>query len=365
MARIGDNLYKRKDGRWEGRYIRDRRPDGKIIYGYIYHRKYQEAKKLLFENRLAYRKYYQTFGKHHASGQMVNEWFNYWLDQKRAQVKQTTYQSYESKMINHIIPYFQDTQLNKLTGEIIQQWLLKLSKRISANSVHAVFRVFKQGIKAALDKELLYKSPLKEVILPKQMKSDVRSFSRKEQECIERFCQTTKELPIVMALDTGMRISEILGLTWRNIDWDNQTISIEHIVQRVKQGDKTQLIFTTPKTSASIRVIPLTKRLIRLLKKQKRESKSQFIFEGNRGMPIDPRSVRYRFEKVKKNSDVGDLPFHALRHTFATRCLESGINITTVSALLGHSSVKLTLDIYTNSFLCEKRKAIEQLESSY
>lgn len=364
MARTGDNLYKRQDGRWEGRYIKGRKPDGRIIYGSIYHRKYQEAKRLLFEIKFAHRENYMDFGKHRSQTQTVNDWFIYWLDQKKNQLKGTTFQSYESKVMNHVFPFFMDVQLTQLTAEVIQQWVETLSKQLSNNSLHAVFRIFKQGVNAAVAGNKLYRNPIQSVLLPKQTISDARSFSKRDQQQLERACQTFKELPMLIALDTGMRISEIAGLQWRDIDWTNRTIKVQRIVQRIKGKDKTHLVLQLPKTKTSKRVIPLTQRLFNLLGQHKQNEAQDFIFSGRKGQPLDPRTIRYRFEQLKKQCHVEDLPFHALRHTFATRCIEAGINIPTVSDLLGHSSIKMTLDIYTHSFLSEKRKAIEQLEKT-
>lgn len=362
MARTGDNLYKRQDGRWEGRYIKNRKVDGKIIYGYVYHRKFKEAKRLLFESKMAHREFYSTFGKHHNSKQPVNMWLMTWLEKKQEQLKPATYQSYESKLFNHAFPFFTETKLSELSEDLVQQWIDSLQGCLKINSIHAVFRVFRQAMKDAVASDCLQKNPTQHTQLPRQTKSDVRAFSREDQRRIEEQCTTQKNLPILLALDTGMRIGEILGLQWRNIDWRNHTITIQQTSQRVKIGNKTELRIDTPKTEASQRTIPMTQRLVDLLKEQKNDDQSQFIFEGKDGQPLDQRTIRYRFEQIKKQSKVEDLPFHALRHTFATRCMEAGVNITTMSALMGHSSVKLTLDIYTNSFLSEKKKAIQQLE---
>lgn len=362
MARTGDNLYKRQDGRWEGRYIRDRRANGKIVYGYVYHRKFKEAKRMLFESKMAHREFYSTFGKHHSSVQPVNMWLLTWLEKKQEQLKPATYQSYESKLQNHAFPFFSETKLSELSEAMIQQWIDSLQDRLKINSIHAVFRVFRQAMKDAVDQGYLHKNPTQQTLLPRQTKSEIQAFSREDQQRIEEQCTNQKNLPILLALDTGMRIGEILGLQWRNIDWRNATITVRQTSQRVKIGEKTELRIDSPKTEASQRIIPMTKRLTTLLKELKQESQSQFIFEGKEGHPLDQRTIRYRFEQLKKQSGVEDLPFHALRHTFATRCMEAGVNITTMSALMGHSSVKLTLDIYTNSFLSEKRKAIQQLE---
>ncbi len=364
MARTGDNLYKRKDGRWEGRFIKGRKPNGRIIYGSVYHRKYHEAKRLLFESKVAHQEYYINFGKHQIAVHTVNEWFNLWLEQKSKQLKPTTFQSYESKCMNHIFPFFSEVVLTDLSKEIIQQWVETLSNQLSVNSLHAVYRIFKQGIKDAVQNGNIHQNPTIGVQLPKQTMSDVCSFSREDQAIIEDYCKSFKELPILIALDTGLRISEISGLQWQDINWINRTLSVNRNVQRIKQQGKTQLVIQPPKTKASKRVIPLTRRLYDLLQQQEPKAPEEFIFKGKDGLSLDARTLRYRFEHLKKQTNVEDLPFHALRHTFATRCIEAGINSRTVSDLLGHSSVKMTLDIYTNSFLSEKRKAIEQLEQT-
>lgn len=162
-----------------------------------------------------------------------------------------------------------------------------------------------------------------------------------------------------------MRIGEICALKWEDIDFDSSIIHVKRTKQRIclpdDSGNKTQIIETAPKTPNSNRFIPISLKLKKSLLMWKNESQSPFVI-ANGDHAIEPRTVSYRFEQMKQQFGLRDVSFHSLRHTFATRCVELGVNIAAISSLLGHSSIKLTLDTYTSSFLEENRIAIKKLD---
>ncbi|WP_086315422.1 hypothetical protein A5821_002907 [Enterococcus sp. 7F3_DIV0205] len=362
MAKRGENIYKRKDGRWEGRYIKERKMDGKIRYGYIYSRKYLEVKHklmLLKADSLRDPEFQSTY-----TGTLT-EWFEVWLDTiVKTRVKLSTYNSYKSKVQLHILPRIGAIRLTELLPTDIDQWILQLSLSLSPSSVHAVHRVLKNGLAQAVRQNLLKKNPALNIDLPKLEKQKVRAFSVAQQKKIKAAAiADEKYLPIILALETGMRIGEISALQWGDIDFTEKTIHIQRTLQRLQvDSGKTALIEGTPKTFQSERTLPLSNQLETYLIEIKQSSKSSYVV-GIADSCTEPRTITYRFKNLLEQLQITQLPFHALRHTFATRCLELGVNIATISSMLGHTSTKMTLDVYTNSFMKDERQAIEKIST--
>lgn len=360
MAKRGENIYKRKDGRWEGRYIKERKIDGKIHYGYIYSRKYLEVKQklmLLKADSLREPEFHSTY-----TGTLA-EWLNVWLDTiVKSKVKLSTYNSYKSKVQLHILPNIGEIRLRELMPTDIDQWILQLSLSLSPSSVHAVHRVLKTGLAQAVRQDLLKKDPTLTIDLPKLEKQRIRAFSIEQQKKIKEAARLDeKYLPIIIALETGMRIGEISALRWSDIDFFEKTIHIQRTLQRLQvDAGKTALVEGSPKTFQSKRILPLSTQLEIYLSKIKQHSASVYVV-GLADSCTEPRTITYRFKKLLVQLQITELPFHALRHTFATRCLEMGVNIATISSMLGHTSTKMTLDVYTNSFMKDERQAIEKI----
>lgn len=363
MKRKGENIYHRKDGRWEGRYIKERNSDGKIHYGYVYSRNFQEVKKKLFLYKMQYKENYLSDQKKRNDSLTFQEWAFSWLTKQENRVKPNTYISYESKMKNHILPLIGTIEIDQLSSSELQKAVSRLKEQMSTSSLRAVFRVLRTCLNDAVKEEILTTNPLNHVSYPAENRKEVKAFSIEEQERIIQAINTDKYLPILLAIYTGLRIGEIAGLKWEDINWKERVIYVRNNVQRVqvKKGDKrTVLRVSSLKTASSQRVVPLSDQLFEKLKNLYEHSPSIFVFSNKQG-PIDPRTIRNRFKKIKETAQVSDLPFHALRHTFATRCIEKDVTVTTVSALLGHKSIKMTLDIYTSSFMSEKRAAISKI----
>lgn len=362
MAKRGENIYKRKDGRWEGRYIKERKTDGKIRYGYIYSRKYLEVKhKLMLLKADSLR---DTAFQSYYTGTLT-EWLEVWLDTiAKPKVKLSTYNSYKSKVQLHITPTIGNIRLYELVPADINQWILQLSLTLSPSSVHAVHRVLKTALTQAERQDLLKKNPTLNINLPKLEKQRVRAFSIEQQKKIKEAARKDERyLPIILALETGMRIGEISALRWTDIDFSEKTIHIKRTLQRLQvDKGKTAIIEGTPKTFQSERILPLSKQLEAYLSKIKQTSESLYVV-GLAESCTEPRTITYRFKKLLDQLQIAQLPFHALRHTFATRCLELSVNIATISSMLGHTSTKMTLDVYTNSFMKDERQAIEKIST--
>ncbi|MHC5228838.1 tyrosine-type recombinase/integrase [Enterococcus sp. LJL99] len=360
MAKKGENIYKRKDGRWEGRFIKERNNNGKIRYGYVYGPKYGEVKKKLMEKKILFdaqqidTQFQGTF----------NEWLAFWLETAVApNLKQSTYISYKNKAYVHIVPVFGSEKLVDISQKNVQDFCIDLSYCLAPGTVHAIFRVLRTCFRYAVGSGKLQINPTDNINLPK-VNRQVRALRKEEQRQIRmRAKNDSKGLPILFAMDTGLRIGEISGLKWEDIDFTAKTVQISRTMQRLSDGSgHTELVEQKPKTLASLRVLPLSNYWIERLQEEAKEKKSNYVF-GDQGKCIEPRLLSYHFERIAKESNVSGVTFHTLRHSFATRCLEMGIKITSISALLGHSSTKMTLDVYTHSFESDERHAMERISN--
>lgn len=361
MARKGENIYKRKDGRWEGRYIKGRRASGAIHYGYIYAQNYKDVREKLTMKKA--NNYAKDASLVQFSG-TVNNWCDYWLESIAAnQVKKSTFDSYKSKIDCHVRPLIGEISLSGLTTTHLNQFIQDTKEKVSIHSLHAVFRVLKTALKQAEKLNFIKKSLYDDVQLPKVKKKKIPLFTQTEhKKLLSEVRVMHKGLAILLSLETGMRIGEIAGLKWGDIDFVNQTIAIRRTLQRVSATSesikKTHIIEGKPKSETSERMIPLSKSLLKRLLSEKKVSQSDYVV-SNGTRYTDPRTIRYQFRRLLEHLKLPICSFHALRHSFATRCLEKGVNIAVISSLLGHSSTKMTLDIYTNSNLKEERLAME------
>lgn len=359
MVRKGENIYKRKDGRWEGRYIKGRKSDGSVIYGYVYNKTYTDLKERLLTMKALYSHNY-TFKTIVYQGSL-NDWTMCWLTEIQGQLKPSTYASYTNKMLKHILPFLGDIPLQSIKTADLNDWIKKIEQNLSPNSVRIVFQVLMSCYTAAVKRELITENPCKHVVLPKKTANNINAITSQDQRKLkEKATAHPKGLAIILALETGMRIGEIAGLKWEDVDFSLNLLTVQRTIQRIQLingvNRKTQVIEGTPKSITSKRTIPLSKSVSKLLNDQKKKSKGNFVLGGDK--PAEPRLISVWLKKICQSFHFPAIRFHQLRHSFATRCLEKGVNIATISALLGHHSTKMTLDIYVSSFMSEKRKAI-------
>lgn len=368
MSRRGENIYKRKDGRWEGRYIKGRKENGKPYYGYIYASKYYLVKERLLPLKLQHAK--SDGGQREFQG-TFDIWANGWLEQVVCStVKRSTYSFYHGIMKRYILPSLGNMRMDAITTACVQYFIDDLNKKgLKAGTVCGIAGVLKRVLDDAVSKRVLLVNPGKGVILPKKEAPRSKVLEKTSQQRLELEAEKARHgLSVMLALYTGMRIGEICALRWQDVDLEAGIIHVHRTVQRIPESvdgsPRTRLLFGSPKSLYSERKIPLTDGLRLILKREQIRSQGEYVIAG-RGQFTEPRMVRYHFERIIKQAGLEHMSFHNLRHTFATRCMETGMDVTTLSRILGHSSVKMTLDIYTDSTPQHKAEAIGKLDQLY
>ncbi len=364
MVKKGENIYKRKDGRWEGRYIKERKLSGGVKYGYIYGKKYADVKLKLIIKKAEF----QIESSHVIYDGTISDWFHYWLKLvSNDKIKQSTYSGYYHKVNLYILPFIGSFRFEKLTSKILNRWIKQLTDNgLSPSSIRTIVQIFKGSLNQAVRKGYLATNYCENLELPKIRKNKVRALSKKEQTILEIYANKQElGLPIILSLYTGMRIGEISGLKWSDIDLNEKIILVEQTLQRISTNglgkSKTYIIRDRAKTSSSQRKIPFSDNLLRYLLKKREKSESEYVVSA-RGRYVEPRTISNQFKKIQQQAGLHGLHFHMLRHTFVTRCLEEGVDIASVSSLLGHASAKMTLDIYADSLLEQRQNAMNKVD---
>ncbi len=366
MSKKGENIYKRKDNRWEARYVKEHLPDGKIKYGYCYARTYREAKQKAEEARKNLStKALVDVNKRHSLDYFCDEW----LTLNRNRVKESTYVKYQTIIEKHIKPALGGYNLQMITAVTAEQFSDRLLREdgLSAKTVKDILIVLKSVMKYVSKSNPDIRLP--EISYPREVKKEMRVLSKQEQERFVRYLinDTDKcKFGVLLALLTGMRIGEICALRWGDISLCDMTVTVSSTMQRLKnldsgQSGKTKVVIGTPKSASSKRVIPLTGYAAQLCRAYQNVEPSAFVLTGSSQCYIEPRVLQYKLKTYTRECGIEDVHFHVLRHTFATRCVEVGFEIKSLSEILGHSSPTVTLERYVHSSLELKRSNMDKL----
>lgn len=286
-------------------------------------------------------------------------------------MKHSSYCCYEKLINKHIIPYFENIGYSELTTPVINSFAEHKLKRgksngfggLSAKSVHDILVVMRSVAKYA-EQEYGYRNPMRNISMPKSESKEAEVFNKGERGRLQSYLQnnlTDSNLGILLTMYSGLRIGELCALTWNDIDFENGVVHISKALQRVpdKSGKgKTTIAITSPKSKTSVRDIPLPSFVLDILNRKKRSG--GYILSGS-GKPVEVRTMQNRFKAVLKECGIRSANFHLLRHTYATVCIESGFDAKTVSELLGHSSVNITLNRYVHSSMDMKKKCVARL----
>ena len=351
MPKKGTYIYKRKDGRWEARYVKSVEADGSKKYSSVYGNSYREArdKQLFFMQNL------------HISAKQANIALSglmyEWLECTVLTVKKSTYQKYECLIRNHIAAEsIGSVQVQFLTGKCISDFAAEKVSTLSAKSVNDILVIINLALSYA---EEIYNIPKVKIRYLKEPTKEMRVLSVFEQQKLEAYLRHDIDIykfGVLLALYTGIRVGELCALQWEDVK--RNEIVISKTLHRIKNDTGTVLEITEPKTKSSNRIIPLPPFLMPTVEK--------FISRGtvlktHTGKIVEPRLMQQKFEKYIKDCGLPKTNFHALRHTFATRCVEAGFDIKSLSEILGHTDVKTTLNRYVHSSFELKQRNMELL----
>ena len=360
MPRRGENIYKRKDGRWEGRYIRGHSPSGRAEYGYVYGSSYRECRgkrqKCLDICQEAPAK---------ASSLMLNQAAKQFLADKQADLKQSSWTRYAYMLEHYIMPALGTALVCQLTANQISDFLRCLQKNgLSGKSARDVGVLLKSILKYSAQKAGC-SCPGLTVELPAYRRKQIDIFCPDE---IQRLAQkvivepTTTGIAILLTLNTGLRLGELCALQYKDIDLQNGVIHVTKTVQRIRSGDRTRLAVLPPKSNSAHRTIPLPLDMATLLKKvvQFHPDGEKYLLTG-KNVPMEPRTLQYQYQVLLKATGIPYRNFHVLRHTYASRCVERGVDIKSLSEMLGHTDVRTTLQVYVHSSLEHKMRVIQSI----
>ncbi|MDH6355910.1 integrase [Dysgonomonas sp. PH5-45] len=297
----------------------------------------------------------------------ISKVIDLWKKDKKQYVKKSSYSAYMLLIENHLLPSFG----NKLSVEEpdIQEFVFrKLDEGLSQKTIKDILIVLKMILKFGVKNKLLEYQQFDVQFPTERERYEIEVLSKSNQKKIMNYVQehfTFKNLGIYICLSAGIRIGEICALTWDDIDTETGIINIRKTIQRIyviEDNDRrTELILDTPKTKNSIRDIPMSRDLLKMLKPIKKVVNSSFYLLTNDFKPTEPRTYRNYYKKLMKKLDMPELKFHGLRHSFATRCIESNCDYKTVSVILGHSNISTTLNLYVHPNMEQKKKCIDQM----
>lgn len=368
MPKKGENIYKRKDGRWEGRIQRKDILTGKSKYQSIYGKTYKEVKeKIILARQIQNISFCRMpFGN---AAQL-------WLQSKKKEWKPGTYAFYYQVIMKYIIPCLQNVSIDKMNNQIMEEFVMrvreqKIDKPLSNNYLFQICATVCR-IMAYVNKK--YETNLSIPENPVTRKRNTRQMVFPDEnslilleQYLNSHCQDNTCLGILIAFHTGIRIGELSALMWKDINVEEGIIYIRRNLIRVKKdkndlGDEksaTQIMVQPPKTFDSVRAIPLPPRMVPILQIYKKED-TEYVISGVKKSWAEPRTIQYRFKSILTKCHLPYFNFHMLRHSFATRCVSMGLDIKSLSELLGHSDIKVTLDLYVHSTIQQKRKMMEQ-----
>lgn len=371
MSRKGENIYKRKDGRWEGRYCKTRNENGKIKYGYVYARTYTDVKNKLERVKKNYFVFHEKNGTEiiiHTFSDVAREWLCY----KTPLLKEASLSKYTNIINLHLLPFFRDQDIHNITLEQMESFYngLLMTKTVKGTALAPKTTLDILSVMKAI---LLYATTKKYMNILPVLRYEYRAVPKKlvvlsgrNQKILSTYLclnLTYRNLGLLICMYTGIRLGEACALSWEDISLTEGYIYIHKTMQRIQKehnGKKTMIIITEPKTQSSIRTIPLPRQLIQLIKSSKLPMQG-YLLTGSYEKYIEPRSYQYHFKKILQQCKIPQTNFHTLRHTFATRCVELGFDIKTLSEILGHSNINITLNRYVHPSFDLKKQNMNKI----
>jgi len=306
-----------------------------------------------------------------------------WLAITKISVKESTYTRYHRIIDKYILPFLGKEEIKKITPELLEIFSSKLtmcggyrSDFLSSKTVSDILIVLKSIIKYANEYDLI-KFSAERIKLPQKSKPQIKILSDETQAKIEKVIMKGNDLSslgVLISLFLGLRIGEVCGLKWGDFDFSERLLRVERTVERIADLNantetKTKLIISEPKTKNSSRVIPLPDFIQQrikhfhnmLIKKNYQQPVDDFFVMTGSTTVCEPHNVYCKYKKLLRDNGLGEYSFHTLRHTFATRCVEAGVDVKSLSEILGHKSITTTLSVYVHPTMKQKRIQMDKL----
>jgi integrase len=289
-----------------------------------------------------------------------------WLETKKISIKESTYCNYVYSINKYIMPTFENITIEELQNYNFNDFVMELMEKLATKTVRDILCILKAILYYA-NEEHNYNIKVSKITSPKLVQGNVTILSNKEKGRLENYCireNTLKSIGIVICLNTGIRIGELCALQWKNIDLDKKILYVKNTLQRIYDNEQkqTKIIIDVPKTAKSIRQIPISNKLYEILKTiEKKYKDNNFFLTGNSEKFVEPRNYQKYFKTILRKCRIKSYKFHTLRHTFASNCIEVGMDVKSLSEMLGHSSVEITLNKYVHSNYKMQKKYLEKL----
>ena len=366
------NIRKRSDGRWEGRYTAGRDPaTGKAIYKNVLAKTQKECKEKLKRAIEKNAKVDTIRAEQYTVGQWMDVWFE---NCAKIKVRPSSHKTYRGYIDNHIKPNIGKIPLSKLSSLDLQKLYKKLlsggrveriesknqPKGLSPKTVRNINQVISSAMDFAIDQKLIATNPTDGCALPKLEHREMKTLPTEQ---LTSFLREAKESGVFelyyIELATGLRRGELLGLKWEDIDLERGTIQVRRQIARIDG----EIVEAPLKTKNSYRVLSIGADAVEILKEQRKRTHSEYVFPSPTGGPMSPDSVLHMLHRVLKRAGLPKIRFHDMRHTFATVALQNGVDIKTVSGMLGHHSAGFTLDTYAHVTTQAQRQAANTMDS--
>ncbi len=371
MPRHGSNIRRRIDGRWEGRY-KSLQADNSYKYKSVYGKTCREVKEKLEKIRAQNSQLISETSLPSRCNEKVLECFGEislkWLESIKEIRKYSTYIKYRGIYEKHIKDAIGCACICEITNEFINENIFRKNMEIkySNNLKHSIIAVINQILRYASEN---YKSPAVQLanksVRDKGKKIEI--INRTDQAALVRYLYRetdTSKAGILLCIFTGLRLGEVCSLKWEDVDFEQKIIYVRRTVQRIavsKNQNRTALVVTEPKSIFSVREIPISEETAQILKKIRHDD--EYVIGGR--SPLEPRTYQNRFKRYLKEITARTYNFHALRHTFATNCIDNDMDVKSLSEILGHANVQITLNRYVHPTMDTKRRQIAVLDSVY